>query len=129
MKNWLFPCLKLVALVFIAGQLCACALGEKENRRLLNKLDESFQPKSTAARVSCAPLTVVGGNVALAIDGVVINPVAVVPKAWDDTYELYWKPREADILRKSLMFPIITVLTPPTFVGDWAMRAAIIGND
>jgi hypothetical protein len=54
---------------------------------------------------------------------VVVHPVAVVPDAADDVYELYWKPRDMDWLRKSLIFPLVTIATPPTFLGDWLARS------
>ena len=63
------------------------------------------------------------GTVALAADMVVVHPVSVIPDAADDVYEWFWKPRDMDAFRKALIFPLIVVATPPTFVGDWLTRS------
>jgi len=101
----------------------ACAVIDRDNRVLLSKTDEAIQPKSTAARVALAPVAIPAASVVLAADAVVVHPARMFPKALDDTYQLYWKPRDYDILRKSLLFLPIVALTPPTFLGDWLMRS------
>jgi len=116
----------LMKLLIIAGLVISvggCAILNEDNRRALNQLDNISKPESTAARIALAPLAIPIGTVAGAVDMVLIHPVCVIPDAADDVYELYWKPRDMDFLRKSLMVPISVVLTPPTFVGDWLMRS------
>lgn len=112
----------LTAALGLAALLGGCAVVEKDNRRLLNALDEAIKPKSTAARVALAPVMIPVGTAALATDAAVIQPIASIPQCWDDVDNLYWTPRGMDSLRKSLYFPLVTVLTPPTFAGDVALR-------
>jgi len=116
----------LIKLLIIAGLVISvggCAILNEDNRCALNQLDNISKPESTAARIALAPLAIPIGTVAGAVDMVLIHPVCVIPDAADDVYELYWKPRDMDFLRKSLMVPISIVLTPPTFVGDWLLRS------
>jgi hypothetical protein len=95
------PCaLILAALVFAAALAPGCAVAEIENRRLLNLLDEHVKPESTGLKIALAPVGVPVGTAALAVDMVIVHPVSVIPDAADDVYELYWKPRDMDWLRK-----------------------------
>lgn len=121
---------RLVPIVFVAvlaTMASGCAMFEKDNRRCLNILDEYIQFESTAAKICFAPVGVPLGTVTLAVDAVVVNPIAVIPQAGDDVYQIYWKPRDLDWFKKSLIFPIIVILTPPTFVGDWTLRTLLLG--
>ena len=111
----------LLALLGALG-LSACSMMSKDNRRVLNLMDKGIQPKSAAARVALAPPAVAVATLGLALDAAVVHPVHELPDAWDDVYQLYWKPRNYDILRKAILFPPIVVLTPPTFAGDWVLR-------
>ncbi|MFH0795143.1 MAG: hypothetical protein V2A74_14050 [bacterium] len=115
-------CLAVAALL-VVGLLAGCACFERKNRRLLSKSDEYIQPESKAARIALAPVGVVVGTVFLAADMALIQPVCVIDDAWDDVYDLYWKPRDMDPLRKTLLFVPMVVLTPPTFVADWLGRS------
>ncbi len=103
--------------------LAGCAVFDEDNRRFLNVMDGAIQPESTGARIALAPAMVPVGTVALVADMVVVHPVCVIPDAADDVYELYWKPRDIDWLRKTLLFPVIVVATPPTFLFDWLGRS------
>ena len=60
---------------------------------------------------------------ALMVDGFIIHPVRVIPKAAEDVHEIYWEPRDETLLRRSLLFLPRVVLTPPTFLGAWHLRA------
>ena len=60
---------------------------------------------------------------AFLVDALVIHPVRVIPKAVDDVYELYWEPRDDTLFRRSLLFVPRALLTPPTFLGAWHLRA------
>jgi hypothetical protein len=121
--NTLFRRVRLLLALTGLGLLSACAVFDRDNRLLLNKMDEWVKPRSTAARVALAPVAIPVGTLGLAADAALIHPVVVVPKAADDVYKLYWKPREMDWLRKGLILPLVTVLTPPTFTADWFGRA------
>ena len=95
----------------------------KDNRVLYNELEERIQPKSIPARIALYPFAFTAGTGTLAVDAIAIHPVRVIPEAWDDVYELYWKPRDIELLRKALFFPLSAILTPPSFLGDWLWRS------
>jgi hypothetical protein len=115
----------LAACALALGALSGCAVFDEDNRVLLSRLDETVQPKSTAARIALGPVALVGGAGAAAIDAAVIHPVRVAPAAWDDVRDLYWKGGgEEDALRKTLFLVPKAVLTPLTLAVDWAGRAA-----
>ncbi len=103
--------------------LFGCACFNRDNRRLLNVMDDAIQPKSTAAKIALAPPGIVVGSLALAVDAFLVQPAVVIPKAADDIYQLFWKPRDMDFMRKAILFIPIVVLTPPCFVGDWFARS------
>jgi len=108
-----------------AGMLLSngCACFDRQNRRLLNQMDDWIHPKSITAQVALAPLSVPVGTLGLATDSAVVHPACMIPRAANDVYNLYWKPREMDFMRKALLFIPIMVLTPPTFVSDWSARS------
>jgi hypothetical protein len=100
-----------------------CAVLDQDNRRLLNGMDSIVQPESTTMRIALAPVAIPLGTVGVVTDMVLIHPFCVIPDAADDTYQLYWKPRDIDWLRKALLFPVCVVATPPTFIVDWLWRS------
>lgn len=122
-RNSIFAHLLLLVLPLAAVVLNGCAVFNEDNRRFLNTLDGAVQPESTAVRTVLAPVALPVGTAALVTDMVLVHPVCVIPDAADDVYEIFWKPRDIDILRKSLLLPISVVLTPPTFLGDWLVRS------
>jgi hypothetical protein len=103
--------------------LCAgCAVTNEDNRRTLNMMDGWIKPESTGTQIALAPVMVPAGTATLVTDMVIVHPICMIPKAADDVYELYWKPREMDFFRRALLFPVIVVATPPTFLVDWLGR-------
>ena len=117
------PLASLLLLTTLLVASTGCAVFDEDNRRLVNLMDDRIQPESTAARIALAPVVVPAATVALAGDAVLTHPAHQVAPAWDDVYQLYWKPREIDPLRKAILFPLCVVLTPPSFAGDWLMRS------
>lgn len=115
----LIHALLMIAAILVGG----CAISNPDNRRTMNKLDEWVQPESTTARVALAPVAIPVGTAAGVTDMLIVHPVCVIPDAADDVYELYWKPREMDAFRKTLLIPFCVILTPPTFVVDWLFRS------
>jgi hypothetical protein len=119
----------VVRLVYLALILTAltpmtgCAVFNDDNRRTLNALDERISPQSTAAQAALAPVAVPVATGAVLVDGLLVNPAYAVAPAWDDTYELYWKPREVEPLTRAMLFIPIVVLTPPTYVGSWLIHS------
>lgn len=123
--------MKKMRIIKISAFVCAaailfsalgCSCFERKNRRFLNILDKHIQPKSTAVKISLSPICIPAATMAYAIDQTLIHPAYMLPKAADDVYQLYWKPRNMSTVRKSLLFIPVVALTPPTFVGDWTMR-------
>ena len=117
---------KRVRLFLILAGLClasGCAWMKPENRVLFNQLEKRVKPQSLPARVALAPAAFVAGYGATAVDTLVIHPVKVAPKAADDVCQLYWKKSDWDALRRMLFLGPCVVLTPPTFLVDWAGRS------
>ena len=112
-----------VAALLLWSVLSGCAVFDEDNRRLLKAMDGAIRSESTGARIALAPAMIPAGTAALMTDMVIVHPVCVIPDAADDVYELYWKPRDIDWLRRTLLFPIIVVATPPTFLFDCLGRA------
>lgn len=109
--------------------LTGCAMGNRDNTVLLSKLDEKVSPNTTWERVALAPIMMPAATGALLVDGMVIHPVRVIPKAGDDVYELYWQPRDETEFRQSLLLIPRAVATPPTFLGAWCLRATFDISD
>jgi len=122
MSAFHWRCARVVAAALSLSLLCGCACTNRDNHFVLKNMDEAVKLKSVTARCLLAPVIIPTGTAAFAIDAVVTIPIMAVPKAWDDVYELYWKPREVSAMRKTLMFLPIVALTPVTFAGDWALR-------
>lgn len=114
---------RILCVAFAGLTLTGCAMANRDNRVLLNKLDEKVRPKEAWERVALAPVMIAAATGALIVDGLVIHPVRVIPKAVDDVYELYWEPRDETLFRRSLLFLPRVLLTPPTFFGAWHFRA------
>ena len=79
----------LAAMCF-AISTSSCLMLNKDNRRLMNKLDEVIQPETTAARVALAPVGIALGLGSLAVDQAIVHPVNMAPLAWDDAKESLW---------------------------------------
>ena len=112
-----------VSLLLVGLMVSGCAVANRDNTLLLNKLDETVRPRKTAERVALAPIMIPTATGALAVDGLVIHPARVLPQAAEDVDELYWRPRDETLLRRSLLFMPRVILTPPTFLGAWYVRA------
>ncbi len=104
-------------------RLAGCAVENRDNTLLLNSLDAKVRPESALERVAWAPVMIPVATGALLVDGFIVHPVRVIPKAWDDVYDFFWKPRDETLLRRSLLFVPRVALTPPTFVGAWHIRS------
>jgi len=116
-KTFILFCIGIFALFFFSS--CACL--KKDNRRLLNLMDSGIHPESTASRVALAPPAMTFGTAALAADMALVHPAWMIPEAAKDIYNVYWKPRDMDMVRKVLLYVPCAILTPPSFVGDWLM--------
>lgn len=113
----------VLLLVALLVPLHGCAVANDNNRRTLNKLDEVIAPQSTGAQIALAPVAIPVASGALAVDAFLVNPAYAVKPAADDTYELYWKPRDVEPLTRAMLFIPIVVLTPPTFVTSWLIHS------
>ncbi len=114
---------RLACVVLLGPALTGCAMANRENRVLLNMLDQKMRPKTTWERAALAPLMIPVATGALLVDGLVLHPSRVAPQAADDVYELYWEPKEETLFRQSLLFIPRVLLTPPTFLGAWHLRS------
>ena len=108
-----------LAFVLLSG----CAIVRKENRRVLNTLDDVVDIDRKVGRIAAAPIFVPVGVAAGLLDMVVVHPAASVPKAADDTADLLWKnPRGSDFHQMMLFFPKV-VATPLVFSGSMLTRS------
>ena len=106
-----------------AFQATGCAVLGEDGQRTLRTLDERVRPESTAAKFALAPVGIVVGNGALAVDAFVVNPAMGIGPAFDDTYDLLWKPRDLEPLQKAMLFGPVVVATPPAFVISWYIHS------
>jgi hypothetical protein len=117
----------LVALVLAPCLACtvACAIGERENRRVLNALDARAAPATDGGRWALAPLALPAGLLAGLADMLVVHPSTVFDDAWRDTVDLLWTSREESRFRRALFVPLAALATPFVYVGDWLGRAVL----
>jgi len=111
----------LLVLVLLLGG--GCALSEKKNRRTLNLLDAQIQPESTAARIALGPLVFPAGLLATVTDQLIVHPAMVIDDAWQDTEDLLWTSSGETMFKRVLLLPLVTLATPPFFLGDWLARS------
>lgn len=111
------------ACVTFAFHLSGCAVFDDPGQRTLRALDEKISPESTATQIALAPVGIVVGNGALAVDAFVVNPAMGIGPAFDDTYDLLWKPRDLEPLQKAMLFGPVVVATPPAFVISWYVHS------
>ena len=92
-----------------------CAVLAEENRHLARALDDNLAPDSTTAKIALAPVAIPVGFAALAVDGVLINPVAFAPESWDAAT---WAFEEVPYtgLGEIVVFPMRVVTFPVLFV-------------
>ena len=117
--------LKRAALVLLTvSALSGCALVNEENRHLSRALEKHCWPESTGARLAAAPLYVPVWIAALAVDGVVINPILSAPKA------LGWASGFCGLASFALPFDIVAypvklLLFPAVFFGAEAVYCMV----
>jgi len=99
-----------------------CAVTNRANRPLTNSLDRAIDPRSTAAKVAIAPVAIPVGFASIVTDGVVIQPIRSIPRAYNSTANVVWRNPRGGYLRQAFLFLPKVVLTPPFFVGDVARR-------
>lgn len=117
----------LMALLLYSGTLSACAVMNKENRIVMNSLDNavegSFITSSTTAKVLAAPLALPVGMTAGLIDMTVVTPARATVPAAEDTNSYLWKDPQGSDLRQMMLFMPKVAATPVVFISDWAFRA------
>lgn len=120
-------CFRLPLLLLCLLLVNGCAIMNKENRVLLNAMDESlsgsFITKNSASKIASAPLV---GPVAICagiLDTVVTAPVRAVGPAVRDTDNLLWDNPEGSDIRQAMLFIPKTVATPVVFLGSWGARS------
>jgi hypothetical protein len=103
--------------------LCSCAMGNPDNRRLLNLLDARLIPTSNTGRLAMLPVALPTALAALVADAALLHPTSAVDDAWGDTREFLWTPTaDESAIRRAVKVPLAAVATPAVFVGDWLWR-------
>jgi hypothetical protein len=117
----------LIALLLCSVTISACAVTNKENRLVLNSLDNavegSFITRSTTGKVVAAPIALPVGVTAGLIDMAVVTPVRAMVPAAEDTNTYLWKDPQGSDLRQMMLFVPKIAATPVVFVTDWAFRS------
>lgn len=116
-----------LAVAFVAITLTGCAIMDKNNRVLLNKLDEaasnSFLTETKTARIVAAPLAIPIGIGAAVIDMAIITPSLQVVPTYRDTKEWVWVNPQGSEFRQAVLFLPKVALTPLVYAGTWTMRS------
>jgi len=119
----------MTALAAVMLSACSgCAIIDKDNRRVLNHLDEKVQFESDNAKIAASPVFIPVGLVAGLTDAVVVHPLVSLPEAYDDTSEAVWENPGGSEFHQAMIFLPKVVVTPLVFVGDWALRV-LFGAD
>lgn len=117
----------LMAMLFCSGAISGCAVMSRENRLVMNSLDNAVQESaitsSTTGKVLAAPIAFPVGVMAGIIDMAVVTPARAAIPAAEDTNNYLWKdPQGSDLRQMMLFIPKITA-TPIVFMTDWAFRS------
>ena len=120
---------RALALLALLPSLAACAVFERDNRVVLNSLDEHVAPSSDVGRWLLAPVALPVGAAAVTVDAVVVRPVTQLDDAWGDTVELLWEPGDQTPFRRVIVAPVMAVATPFVFAADWLARALFMVPD
>ncbi len=122
--KWAFLILAASVAVALSS---GCAFVNKDNRRLLNKLDkkvaDTFVTNSRAGRIASAPVAIPVGLAVLAVDVLVVQPAYSISPAAKDTYEALWQNPEGSDFRQAMTFIPKVVATPVLCVSDWLYRS------
>lgn len=104
-----------------------CAIMDKNNRVLLNKLDEtasnSFLTETKTARIAAAPLAIPVGIGAAVIDMAIITPSLQIVPSYKDTREWVWLDPQGSEFRQAVLFLPKVAITPLVYAGTWTMRS------
>jgi len=107
--------------------LNGCAVMKKDNRVLLNAMDESlagsFVTDSTTSKIISAPIIAPAAICAGVIDAVIITPARAIGPAMNDTGEYLWENQSGSDIRKAMLFLPKTIATPIVFLGSWTVRS------
>jgi hypothetical protein len=109
----------ILTIVIVILNLNQCAFMNSSNRILTNQLDSNIQPSETYQEILLAPLIVPVGTASLLVDGFVLHPMSVVPKAIAKTYEIIWIEPSGGIIRQSFLFIPKIAFTPIAFAFSW----------
>ena len=116
-----------VVLLVCCTMVGGCAIADRNNRLLLNSLDNAMQgtaiTNSTAGKIVAAPLAVPAGVVAGMLDMAVVTPARAVSPAWKDTSKYLWENPQGSDMRQMMLFVPKVAATPLMFSGDWAFRS------
>jgi hypothetical protein len=117
----------LLAALLCCGAIDGCAVTKRENRLVMNSLDEAMQGSaiidSTTGKVLAAPIALPVGVMAGAIDMAVVTPARATVPAAEDTNTYLWKDPQGSELRQMMLLLPKAAATPVVFITDWAFRS------
>lgn len=116
-------------MIVLALFLQGCAIGQKDNRVLLNALDKSVADtaftRNPWARGAAIPVVAPLGIAAGVVDVALITPARALAPAWEDTSSFLWEnPQGSELRQMTLLLPK-AVATPVLFGSDWAFRSLL----
>jgi hypothetical protein len=119
-------------LALLAAAPPGCAWRNRAHTPLFNASEKYLVPKAQPARALSYPVTVPVSLAAVTLDLLLVHPVMELPKAYDDTKDLFWDLHWRDwkgeaFTMGSTLLPRVA-LTPVVFAGDWLGRS-IVGSD
>lgn len=116
-------CIFFVPLLFVITS--GCAVLDEDCRRITRSLDSNLTPQSTGAKVALAPIAVPVGFTALAMDGLVINPVCAIPQAFDEASDAAFEKVEFQGLFEIVLFPMRILTFTAVFAGSELLGCTI----
>ena len=130
---FLMPSIRFVNRLLSAAVVClsasSCAISSGDRRPLLNYVDASLAPPTTAGRWLAAPVALPVALAAAATDAVILHPLSQIDDAWCDTRTAIWDFEGSSDFRKVLLMPLSAVATPAVFGVTWLFRASFDVED
>ena len=121
-RTWTWMVILSLAAMLNSG----CAVLSEKNRYLTRFLDEELTPESSTTKAVMAPVAIPVGFTALAIDGVIINPLVVLPEAFEDASQVFTEVEFMGPL-EIIVFPMRLVTFPVILVGSEIFRCTFPG--
>lgn len=119
----------VLLLLLLGASSTSCAIVEKNNRPVLEWMDDTLAPGSSTGRVLLAPLILPIGLVGAATDAVIVRPATSFDDAYHDTADLLWDFEIESRFWKILHAPLATIASPIVYAGSFTARCLFPVDD